>query len=169
MQTRIFLIGFIGSGKTTVGSQLARKLAYEFVDMDQVIEETAGMSVPGIFEELGEEVFRSWEHKILLELCQKERVVIATGGGAPCHGTMMSTMKANGITIYIKLIPTVLKDRLTRARVERPLIRGKSEPELLQYIKTTLEAREAFYSQANYIVDGDKLDPENLAKHLKEA
>ncbi len=168
MQTRIFLIGFMGSGKTTVGSQLARKLAYEFVDMDQVIEETAGMSVPEIFEELGEEVFRSWEHKILLELCQKERVVIATGGGAPCHGTMMSSMNANGVTVYIKLSPTVLKDRLTRARVERPLIRGKSEPELLQYIKTTLEAREAIYSQANYIVDGAKLDPENLAKHLKE-
>jgi len=169
MQTRIFLIGFMGSGKTTVGSQLARKLAYEFVDMDQMIEETAGMSVSDIFTELGEEVFRSWEHKILLELYQKERVVIATGGGAPCHGTMMSSMNANGITVYIKLSPSVLKDRLTRARVERPLIRGKSEPELLQYIKTTLEARETFYNQANYIVDGDKLDPENLAKHLKEA
>ena len=169
MQTRIFLIGFMGSGKTTVGSQLARKLAYEFVDMDQMIEETAGMSVPEIFKELGEEVFRSWEHKILLELCKKERVVIATGGGAPCHGTMMSSMNANGVTVYIKLSPAVLKDRLIRARVERPLILGKSEPELLQYIKTTLEAREVFYSQANYIVDGDKLDPENLAKHLKEA
>lgn len=169
MQTRIFLIGFMGSGKTTVGSQLARKLAYEFVDMDQMIEETAGMSVSDIFTELGEEVFRSWEHKILLELCQKERVVIATGGGAPCHGTMMSGMNANGITVYIKLSPSVLKDRLTRARIERPLIRGKSEPELLQYIKTTLEARETFYNQANYIVDGDKLDLENLAKHLKEA
>jgi len=169
MQTRIFLIGFMGSGKTTAGSQLARKLAYEFLDMDQMIEETAGMSVPEIFKDLGEEVFRSWEHKILLELCQKERVVIATGGGAPCHGTMMSTMNANGVTIYIKLSPSILKDRLTKARIERPLIRGKSESELLQYIRTTLEAREVFYSQANYIVDGDKLDPENLAKHLKEA
>ncbi len=82
---------------------------------------------------------------------------------------MMSGMNANGITVYIKLSPSVLKDRLTRARIERPLIRGKSEPELLQYIKTTLEARETFYNQANYIVDGDKLDPENLAKYLKEA
>jgi len=168
MQTRIFLIGFMGSGKTTVGSQLARKLAYDFVDMDQMIEDTAGMSVPEIFGELGEEVFRSWEHKILLELCQKERVVVATGGGASCHGTMMSTMNANGVTVYIKLSPSILKDRLTRSRIERPLIRGKSEPELLQYIRTTLEAREVFYNQANYIVDGDKLDPENLAKHLKE-
>jgi len=137
--------------------------------MDQMIEETAGMSVPEIFKDLGEEVFRSWEDKILQELCKKEMVVIASGGGAPCHGTMISTMNANGVTVYIKLSPEVLKDRLTRARVERPLIRGKSEPELLQYIKTTLEAREAFYSQANYIVDGDKLDLENLAKHLKEA
>ena len=168
MQTRIFLIGFMGSGKTTIGSQLARKMAFEFVDMDQLIEETAGMTVPEIFEELGEEVFRSWEHKILLELCQKEKIVVATGGGASCHGTMMSTMNANGVTVYIKLSPSALKDRLTRARTERPLIRGKSESELLQYIRTTLEAREVYYSQANYIVDGDKIDPENLAKHLKE-
>ena len=115
MKPRIFLIGFMGSGKTTLGSRLARKMGYEFVDMDQLIEETSGMTVPVIFTELGEEVFRKWEHDILLELCQREKLVVATGGGAPCHGEMMSSMNNNGETVYIKLRPAGLKDRLTHS------------------------------------------------------
>lgn len=169
MQPRIFLIGFMGSGKTTVGSKLARIMGYEFVDMDQIIEETSGMTVPGIFQELGEEVFRKWENDILLELCQREKVVVATGGGAPCHGTMMSTMNQFGITVYIKLEPSGLKDRLTKSKTDRPLIRGKSEEELLLFITSLLETREAFYNQATYIVEGKNLDPEMLAGHLKES
>ena len=81
MQTRIFLIGFMGSGKSTAGQRLARKIGYRFVDMDDLIEETSGMRIPGIFRELGEEIFRKWERDILLELCVRERVVISTGGG----------------------------------------------------------------------------------------
>ncbi|MFO7670016.1 MAG: shikimate kinase [Bacteroidales bacterium] len=169
MKPRIFLIGFMGSGKTTLGSRLARKMGYEFVDMDQLIEETSGMTVPVIFTELGEEVFRKWEHDILLELCQREKLVVATGGGAPCHGEMMSTMNQNGETVYIKLTPEALKDRLTHSKTNRPLIRGKSEQELLHFITTLLETRELFYNRATYIVDGIKLDPEQLAKLLKQS
>jgi len=169
MKPRIFLIGFMGSGKTTLGSRLARKMGYEFVDMDQLIEETSGMTVPVIFTELGEEVFRKWEHDILIELCKREKLVVATGGGAPCHGEMMSTMNQNGDTVYIKLSPEALKDRLTHSKTNRPLIRGKSKQELLHFITTLLETRELFYNRATYIVDGMNLDPEQLAKHLKES
>lgn len=159
----------MGSGKTTLGSRLARKMGYEFVDMDQLIEETSGMTVPVIFTELGEEVFRKWEHDILIELCKREKLVVATGGGAPCHGEMMSTMNQNGDTVYIKLSPEALKDRLTHSKTNRPLIRGKSKQELLHFITTLLETRELFYNRATYIVDGMNLDPEQLAKHLKES
>jgi shikimate kinase len=169
MKPRIFLIGFMGSGKTTLGSRLARKIGYEFVDMDQLIEETSGMKVPVIFSELGEEVFRKWEHDILIELCKREKLVVATGGGAPCHGEMMSTMNQNGNTVYIKLSPEALKDRLTHSKTNRPLIRGKSRQELLHFITALLETRELFYNRATYIVDGMNLDPEQLAKHLKES
>ncbi len=168
MKPRIFLIGFMGSGKTTVGSQLARFLGYEFVDMDQLIEETAGMTVPGIFSELGEEVFRKWEHKILLELCKRDKVVVATGGGAPCHGSMMPIMNEHGTSVYIKLSPEALKDRLTNSKTERPLIQGKTDQELLNFIRKLLDTRERFYNQATYIVDGFNLDAEWLAGHLKE-
>jgi shikimate kinase len=169
MQTRVFLIGFMGSGKTTMGSKLARAMGYEFVDMDQLIEQTAGMTVAGIFSDLGEEVFRKWEQDILQELCLREKVVVATGGGAPCHGTMMSTMNSKGDTVYINLSPETLLERLTQSKVDRPLIRGKSKDELLHFITSLLETRESFYNQARYIVDGISLDPERLAIYLKRS
>ena len=167
MYTRIFLIGFMGSGKSTIGSKLARKTGYEFVDMDLMIEETAGMTIPGIFSEHGEEVFRKWEHDILLELCIRDRVVISTGGGAPCHGDMIRIMNDHGATVYIKLSPAALKERLLDSKIQRPLIQGKSEPELMDFISTLLDHREAYYSQAKYTVDGLDMDLDVLVGHLK--
>ena len=166
MNTRIFLIGFMGSGKSTLGSKLARRIGYHFIDMDQLIEETAEISIPAIFNEHGEEVFRKWEHDILLELCRREKLVISTGGGAPCHSRMMDLMNAHGTTIYIQLSPEALKDRLIRSRTERPLIKGKTEPELLDFITVLLEQREKFYNRAQHIVDGMNLRSEELTNLL---
>jgi shikimate kinase len=159
----------MGSGKSTLGSKLARLIGYQFSDMDQLIEETAEMSVPSIFREHGEEVFRKWEHDILTELCLHEKLVIATGGGAPCHSEMMDLMNAHGTTIYIQLSPEALKDRLIRSKTERPLIKGKSESELLDFIKTLLEKRELFYKQAKHIVEGINLRSEDLAELLLDS
>lgn len=162
MNDRIFLIGFMGSGKSTYGRALARALHYDFMDMDQLIEETAEMNIPAIFKEHGEAVFRKWEHDILLELCKRERIVISTGGGAPCHSGMMQIMKENGITIYIKLTPEALRDRLLHSRTERPLIKGKSESELLAFIQNLLAEREYYYTQASHSVNGLNLQVEEL-------
>lgn len=166
MNLRIFLIGFMGSGKSTLGAQLARRLDYRFMDMDQLIEDTAEMGIPEIFAEHGEEVFRKWEHDILQELCQRENIVISTGGGAPCHSGLMDLMNAHGTTVYLKLTPEALLSRLINSRTERPLIKGKSEAELLDFIKTLLETREEFYSQATQIVDGLHINAEELAREL---
>jgi len=166
MNTRIFLIGFMGSGKSTLGAQLARRLDYQFMDMDQLIEDTAELTIPEIFNEHGEEVFRKWEHDILHELCSREKLVISTGGGAPCHSGMMDLMNANGCTIYLKLSPKSLQDRLMKSKTERPLIKGKSETELLEFISILLEKREKFYEQATHIVDGINLRSEELAALL---
>jgi len=168
MESRIFLIGFMGSGKSTLGAKLARVINYSFVDMDTLIEETAGMTIPGIFRELGEEVFRKWEHDILLELCTREKVVISTGGGAPCHNEMMQIMNAHGTTVYIKLSQEALKKRLQNSRTERPLIKGKSEDELLHFIEAKLTEREYYYSQAHHTVDGVNLKSEDLDTLLKD-
>lgn len=167
MDPRIFLIGFMGSGKSTLGAQLARRLAYHFVDMDQLIEDTAEMSIPEIFEEHGEEVFRKWEQDILRELCQGEKMVVSTGGGVPCHSGLMDLMNNNGTTIYLKLSPEALLSRLIRSRTERPLIKGKSEAELLEFIIDLLEKREEFYMRASHVVDGLNMTAESLIRLLE--
>lgn len=167
MKSRIFLIGFMGSGKTTLGSRLARSLGYQFVDMDQLIVETAGMSIPEIFREHGESMFRKWEGKILDELSAREKVVISTGGGAPCHGDMMERMKQAGTTIYIQLPVSTLKERLLKSRTERPLLKGKSEEELEHFISTLLEERTPYYAKAHYSVDGVNLTVDSLTRILQ--
>jgi shikimate kinase len=167
MHSRIFLIGFMGSGKSTIGSRLARSIGYDFKDMDHLIEETAGMTIPDIFDEHGEPVFRKWEHDILLELCEYENVVVSTGGGAPCHNDMIRIMNDHGATIYIKLPPLALKDRLVNSKTVRPLIKGKSEQELLEFITTLLSEREKFYKQALHTVNGVNLEIDELVDLLK--
>ena len=157
----------MGSGKSTLGSKLARLIGYDFVDMDQLIEETAGMTVPGIFNDLGEKVFRKWEHDIVLELSHRDKVVISTGGGAPCHSDLISIMNKSGTTVYIKLTPEALAHRLIHSKTERPLIKGKSEQELLDYIHMKLEERNYYYNQATHTVDGINLQTEPLISLLE--
>lgn len=167
MYSRIFLIGFMGSGKSTTGSKLARKIGYDFVDMDYLIEETAGMTIPGIFSEHGEEVFRKWELDILQELCERDNIIVSTGGGAPCHGDMISIMNDHGATVYIKLSPAALRDRLVNSKTQRPLIQGKSERELEDFITSLLEQREVYYKQAKFTIDGLEMDLDALVAKLK--
>ena len=169
MNSRIFLIGFMGSGKSTHGKKLARKIAYNYIDMDHLIEETAEMTIPAIFKEHGEEVFRKWEHDILLELCKRDRLVVSTGGGAPCHGEMMHIMNEQGTTVYIQLPPEALRDRLLHSPTERPLIKGKSETELLEFISILLAEREHYYTQAMHSINGINLQFEDLIALLEQS
>mgnify|MGYP006288519093 CR=1 FL=1 len=164
---RIFLIGFMGSGKTTHGKVLAKKLGYRFMDMDRYIEQENGMSIPRIFESKGEGAFREMEKAALASLCQEDQLVIATGGGAPCHLDNMTRMNRCGLTIYLYLPPAALLQRLRDAKTKRPLIRGKSREELLDYIGKTLRDREAFYREAHIVVDGINLTTERLIKSIE--
>ena len=168
MISRVFLIGFMGSGKSTLGSKLAGRMGYRFVDMDHLIEETAGMTIPGIFREHGEKVFRKWEHDVLLELCRQEKIVVSTGGGAPCHGEMIDIMNRHGATVYIRLAPAILRDRLLRSRTERPLIRGKSGRELDEFIEGLLKEREIYYNRATRVIDGRDPDLDSLVEDLQK-
>ncbi len=154
MQKRIYLLGFMGSGKTTHGKTIARMMGYDFVDMDKWIEETTGLTVPEIFNTQGEPWFREQERRAIVELSKRERVVIATGGGAPCHGDNMELMKQSGLTIYLKLSPEALLSRLKVSKNKRPLLEGKSEEEMRQTIKEMLHQREPFYNNADMIIDG---------------
>jgi shikimate kinase len=164
---RVFLIGFMGSGKTTLGKQLARKLGYRFVDQDHYIESKTGMSIADFFTSKGEQEFRNMEHQALKELILLEDVVVATGGGAPCFFNNMDLMNQNGIAIYIKVKPEILKSRLKNAQEERPLLRGKSEQELLDFIKSKLGEREDYYSKATHVIESLDLKSEDLYQLIK--
>lgn len=149
---RIFLIGYMGSGKTTIGKMLAKKLNLNFIDMDAYIEEKQFKSIAQIFSEIGENEFRILEKKYLHEVGEFENLVISTGGGAPCFFDNMEYMKEHGKTIYLQLTPQELQNRLETSKAyKRPLLAEKKGDELLHFITEGLKKREIYYNEAQFI------------------
>jgi shikimate kinase len=162
----IFLIGFMGCGKTTLGRKLAARLNYTFIDLDHLLEEQAGMSVAEYFASFGETAFRLAEAEVLKNTAYPENAVISTGGGLPCFFDNMQWMKAKGQVVYIKLSPKTLANRLEHGKEERPLLRDKQGDELINFISTKLTEREAFYMQAQVIADGLNLTADKMVEVL---
>lgn len=153
---RIFLIGFMGSGKSYVGSRLADLLGYTFIDLDDKIEENTQKNIGQIFEEEGEDYFRALERDTLQTLNKHNNTVIACGGGTPCFHNNMEWMKNHGKTIYLDLPPTVLVKRLNKEKEHRPLIKDLSDKgELLHFIEQKLSKRAVFYQKADFIFNGN--------------
>ncbi|GHT39838.1 shikimate kinase [Bacteroidia bacterium] len=173
---KIFLIGYMGAGKTTIGKRLAKKLGLQFIDMDQFIENRYHKKVSEIFAEKGEDFFREIERKALQEVAQFEDTVISTGGGAPCFFDNMELMNRSGITVYLKVPVNVLAQRLSEGKQERPLVKDKSKEELQQFIAGNVTKRETWYNQASVIYPAGKIiSPgnrnamvEELTKRLNE-
>ncbi|HEX2920082.1 MAG TPA: shikimate kinase [Bacteroidales bacterium] len=155
---RIYLTGFMGSGKTTAGKKLAEQMNWTFVDLDKTIEHDTGLSIKDIFSKHGEQYFRELESAFLRRLSLKGMVVISTGGGTPCHSGNMSFMLDKGLTIYFKLTPAQLAERLTNSKTDRPLLKGLENEGLLKFIETKLEERENYYNMSAIIIDGYNLD-----------
>jgi len=150
---RIFLLGFMGCGKSTIGKALAKKMRLDFIDLDNYITKKEGISIKQIFDERGETGFRKIEEIALFESCKKNNVVIATGGGTPCFSKNMRTILAKGKSVYLKMEPKELKERLKNQQNERPLIRNKSNKELLSFINSTLLEREQYYNQSDFVIE----------------
>jgi len=163
---RIFLIGYMGSGKSTLGKRLAKHLNLQFVDMDHYIEERNCKTIPQIFEEEGENEFRKKEQKALKELSEFTDIVIATGGGAPCFFNNIDVMNQAGVTIYLNINPEILAERLISSKTERPLIKGKSRKELISFIDESLEKRHEFYSKAHCQITKPDVDLDELMKMI---
>lgn len=155
---RIYLIGYMGCGKSTLGKRLAKHLNLQFVDMDHYIEMRNHKTVPQIFAEEGETEFRKKERKALEELADFSDIVIATGGGAPCFFDNIDLMNSTGTTIYMNIDPAILADRLLHSKTERPLIKGKSKEELMDFIDEMLKKRSPFYSQAKFEITEPDID-----------
>ena len=163
---KIFLIGFMGSGKSTIGRCLAEVLGFDFVDTDRFIEMQYGTTIHQIFMNSGEATFRKMEQEVLQIMQRHEFAVISTGGGMPCNEDNLNMMLSNGKVVYLKTLPHTLANRLLRSRINRPLIMGKSEKELHQYIEEQLAEREKFYNRAHVVIQTEIFSMEELLQSL---
>ena len=157
----------MGSGKTFWGEKLAHLLDYPFLDMDDLIEDQAQMSISDIFAKEGEDGFRLREQKALHDTVKDDHSVIACGGGTPCFFDNMDWMKAHGLTIYLQVPVEILVMHLLPGREHRPLIAAFSEDELPKFIAKKLSGREPIYQQAQ-LVYSQKEPFENIAQRLME-
>jgi shikimate kinase len=164
----VYIIGFMGCGKSTAGKKLAALLNWSFIDLDRKIEEFRGKTIAEIFEQNGEENFRVLESKILKGLNVTSNTVVSTGGGTPCYGDNMEYMKKTGLTVYLKMTPGQLRSRLSESKAVRPLIKNLSSEALLGYIEQKLFSREKYYEDSSVSIPGIDLDPNMLWRIVKE-
>ena len=175
MQLPIYLVGYMGAGKTTAGRLLAEKLGWHFVDLDNAFKEIHGMTTADYIRTYGIEDFRRKEKYVVEDLADQvpfDHIIYATGGGYPCWEDNMECLRELGTSIYIRWSPEHLAKRLSLTDLsERPVLQGRTEEELLAFIAPQLEAREPFYSKANHILDVDICDEnsdERIAEELFE-
>lgn len=154
----VYLIGYMGCGKTTLGRAVARNTSMHLVDLDEYIEEREKMTVRQIFDCHGEKYFRKIERETLLEVSHMTDVIVATGGGTPCQPGLMDIMLETGVTVFLEVSTDVLHRRLVQGRSTRPLIARFSDDELLEYIKTALETRMPYYERATWRFDSSYLE-----------
>lgn len=155
---RIFIIGYMGAGKTTVGKALAKELNIEFYDLDWYIEARMRKTVKQIFDEQGEEGFRRIEKNMLHEVGEFENVIVSCGGGTPCFFDNMKFMNQQGETVYLKATPEVLYGHLKMGKTVRPLLLNKTQEEVQVFIKEQLQKRESFYKKAKHTLDVNLMD-----------
>jgi len=159
---KIFLIGFMGCGKSTLGRKLATRLGYTLIDLDHQIEKIANSTIANYFSANGEDAFRKLESETLKTLDYPKNCVVATGGGTPCYFDNMDWMNANGLTIYIEMTPLALAKRLEQGIAKRPLLSNLSEEGIIHFIENKLEERNVFYKKAKYCLNGISLTPEQI-------
>ena len=167
MKERIYLVGFMGVGKTTVGKKLARQLGYHFVDLDDFFEEKFKIEIHQFFNKYDEPLFRKLEHNRLEKTFEMEGVVVATGGGTPCHHHGIEEINRHGLSVFLEMPPPAIAQRLLHARRQRPLVTGKTGKVLTQFIKEKLEERQACYEMANLQVNALNIDIAKLADKIK--
>jgi len=165
---KIFLIGFMGSGKTHWGRLLAIRLELPFFDLDTVITETEKKTISEVFSEKGEEYFRYKEKEVLEELVSDhEEFILSCGGGTPCFFNNIEFMKRNGKVLWLNTSIDILKERLLKERLARPLIRAIGDVQLKAYIIRKLGERKIYYEQADVIVHEENISLEPLAELLQ--
>ena len=158
----IYLIGYMGSGKTTLGQVLAKAMSLPWIDMDDEFVKRHDMSISQHFHQFGEPSFRNFEHQLLVEISTIKHAVVSTGGGNPCFHGNMDIMKQSGITVYLQTAPEVLLQRIELSESKRPLIAGIKDGNTLQRLTQHLQSRESYYASAQIKVDSSQTDIPSL-------
>lgn len=155
MGKKLFLVGYMGCGKSSLGKKISKATDYEFIDMDSVIEQREGATVSDIFHYAGEEYFRRAERALIEELASAEGdMIISTGGGVPTWADNMDFMNRAGVCVYLRRTAQQIASRLSpHGRQKRPKLRGLNDEELIEFMTTNMAEREPFYSQAKYVVE----------------
>lgn len=164
---RIFLLGFMGSGKSYWGRHLSQYLELPLYDLDEEIVQREGKSIASVFAENGETYFREKEKAMLHELAAQEAFLVSCGGGAPCFYDNMSFMKQQGLTIWLNPSVEVMVKRLEKKKEKRPLIKDLDHDALQAFVAQKLEERSVFYAQASLIVDPVPLNVATFAEKIK--
>jgi shikimate kinase len=165
---KVYLIGFMASGKSTIGEALAKKLDFDFIDLDIYIEKKHNKTIKQIFELSGEDHFRLLESEALREVAALSgNFLIASGGGTSCFYNSIDFMNKTGVTVYLKMEVGELVARLIDSKTERPLLWGKSNQELNDYILRVLDERTKYYEKAKITVLASNADIEELAQTIK--
>jgi len=161
---KIFLIGYMGSGKSTVGNILSQSLKMDFIDFDRYIENGTSKTISEIFETEGEDEFRNLENKYLKEVLLMNNVVVSLGGGTPCFFNNMELINKSGISVYLEMSVYSLVKRISKTKRKRPLIQRMNTADLKYFIEAHLEKRKLIYSKAHHIIDSENKSPEQLAE-----
>lgn len=157
----------MGAGKTTAARRLANRLGWEVADTDALFEEKYRISVDDFFTKYDEPLYRKLESQVLKETESLENVVISTGGGTACYFDNMDWMNQHGLTVFLRISPKAVVDRLLVSKKKRPLSKGKTEAELLEFVQTHYATRLPFYEQAKIVVKSESLDLDNLIQLIE--
>ncbi len=167
----LFIIGYMGSGKTTLGKRIAHAFGMPFIDLDYYFEASFRTSIPLFFERYGEPAFREIERQLLIEVSTRvDHSIVSTGGGTPCHFENLQLMKQRGRVVYLKLSAAMLASRLYHSplRYKRPILKGLDKEQMLRKIQDQLLEREKFYNQADLIIETKHLNTTELLEIIIE-
>lgn len=162
---RLYLIGYMGCGKSTIGRKIARFAHLRFVDTDSMVEQREQASVADVITFQGEEYFRSVERSVLESTADEDNVIVSTGGGLPIFGDNMQKISELGLSIYLRRTPKNIMSRLSPyGRQKRPKFRGLNDEELLAFMTTHMAEREPIYSKADVVIDCDPMSDDEIIK-----
>lgn len=164
---KIFLLGFMGSGKSYWGRELSTLLEIPLTDLDHDIEESIGLTIPEIFAHKGEAYFRTLERQALHQMLKKDWYILSCGGGLPCYFNNMALMNNHGLTIWLDAPLETMVERLKRNKSKRPLLAGMNDTDLAVFVETKLAERRIFYEQAQWIISTQTHTPQSLANKIR--